>query len=111
LLGFGERGVDAKELLDAGDFQGIEDAVVYADEGEGASVFAVIDVSADEGADASRVDVGDGGEVDNEGASLLGAERRLELEESSEYDGPLQAKNALSGKRTFDVLDGERLLR
>ena len=111
LLGFGQCGVDAKELLDAGDFQGIENTFIYADEGEGAPVFAVIDISADKGTDASRVDVGDRGEVDDEGTGLLGAEGRLELEKGSEYNGALQAKNALSGKRAFDFLDGERLLR
>jgi hypothetical protein len=110
LLGFSERGVDAKELLDASDLQGIENAVVHADEGEGTPVFAVVDVSADEGADTGRVDVADGSKVDDEGASLPGAERRLELEKGSKYEGALQAKNALTGMRTLDVLDGKRLL-
>ena len=110
LLGFSERGVDAKELLDASDLQGIENAVVHADEGEGTPVFAVVDVSADEGADTGRVDVADGSKVDDEGTSLPGAERRLELEKCSKYEGALQAKNALTGMRTLDVLDGKRLL-
>ncbi len=91
LLGFSQRRVEAEELLDPSGLQGIEDTVVYADQGQRAPVFAVIDVSADEGADAGRVDVADRGEIDDEDARLLGAKRRLELEKCSEHNGALQA--------------------
>ena len=110
MLGFGERGVEAEKLFDAGGLQGIEDAIVYADQGEGTAVLAVIHVSTNQRADPSRVDVADRGEVDDEGASWLSAESRLELEKRSEYNGALQAKNALTRQRTFDFLDGEWLL-
>lgn len=111
LFGVGNGGEEAEEGVDVGDFEGVEDAIVDGDQGEGASAFTVADVGADEGADARGIDVRDAAEVDDKEAVFLGAQGGLKLEEGRENHGSVQTDNTLAGLGTGEVLDGEGFLR
>ena len=111
LFGFGDGVEKAEEGVDAGNFEGVEDAFVDADQGEGASGFAVADVGADQSADAGGIDIGDAAEVDDEEAVFLGPQGGLKLEQGGENDRALQTENALAGLGAGEILDGEGFVR
>jgi hypothetical protein len=111
LFGFRDGAEKAEKGVDAGDFEGVEDAFVHGDQGERASAFAVADVGADQGADAGGIDIGDAAEVDDEKAVFLGPQNGLKLEQGGENNGAVQTESALAGLGTSDILDGKGFLR
>lgn len=77
-FGFGQRGVNVEERLDAGDIEDVADAVVEADEGEFAAGFVAGNEGANESADGEGIDGGDFGEVDDELGGCGGGEGVVE---------------------------------
>ena len=69
------------------------------------------DIGTDQSTDASRVDVGNAGEIDDEGAILSSSQSGLKKEERSEHHRSLQTQNALAGAGTVEILNVEWLLR
>jgi len=110
LLGVGQGVEETKKLLDARDGQGSMNAVADADKGQGAPLLIMGDVGTDQGADAGGIDVGDAGEIDDEGGGVFGADRGLELEQSGEYNRALETENSLTGLGTFEIVDMQRFL-
>jgi hypothetical protein len=64
------------------------------------------DISAHQGADTRGVDVGDSSEIYDQGDSVLGAQRGLEVKERAEHNGALQTQNALARTWAAEILDG-----
>src|SRR5262249_30094102 len=106
-----QRGIEAEELLDSSDEQGVADAIVYAYQRKRAAVFVMGDIGAHEGADPRGVDVGHTGEIYDQGDSVLGPQRGLEVKERAEHNRTLQAQNALPRTWSAKILDRQGVLR
>ena len=107
----GERVEEAKERFNARYLESIAHALVDADAGQRTASFIVGDIGADQGTDASRVDVGNAAEIDDEGAILSGSQSGLKKEERSQHNRSLQTQNALPRVGTVEIFDVEWLLR
>ncbi len=102
---FRDRIVDAKELFDAGHFQGGKKPLADADQGEGVAGFVMRNVGAHERADSRRIDVRDIREVDNQGGGVLRTKGGLKLKQRSENDRTLKTENTLTGLGTFEIFN------
>lgn len=110
-LGVGDGVEEAKELLDSSYAERVSDPLVDGDQGERAPVLVVVDVGTNQGTNSGGVHVGYAGEIDDEGTSLTGTQRRLKVEQRAENDRTLEPKDALAGLTTVEVFDVERFLR
>jgi hypothetical protein len=108
LFGVGHGIEELKKVLDAGDLQGLVDALIDADEEEGASTILAGDVGSDQGAYSGRIGEGDGGEVKDEGAGVIGANLGLEAKDIGKYQGSGEANDTDSFFGTGNFFDLER---
>jgi len=86
-----DRIVKLEELLDPGHLHGIAHTGGYADQGQVPAILLVGHVGSNQRADAGGIDVGNLGEVQNEGGSTAAPDQGLKLKEIGEKDGPAQA--------------------
>jgi len=94
-----------EEVLYPGDFEGVVDALVDSHQCETAAIFLAADVGADEGADPSGVDQGDGAEIKNEGFRLVLADFRLKSEQVRKDEGAGELKNPNAFGGAVRILD------
>jgi hypothetical protein len=111
LLSVGEGVEEAEELLDVGDLQRRVKAIVHTNESQGTPFLIVSDVGADQRADPGGIDVGNAGEIHDEGGRPFGTNCSLELEQGSKHNGALKTEDALAGLGPVEVLDIKWLLR
>ena len=111
LFSFGRRFEEAEELKNTGYFEGMAHPLVDADEGEETAIFIVRNVGTHQGADSGRIDIRDGGEIDDERWRSFRAKSGLELKQRPQHDRSLQPENSLSGTSPVEILDGKRFVR
>jgi hypothetical protein len=108
--GFFLSGEKSEEILDVGDFKGISDAIAHPDQGKRFAIFAMVHVGAHQGADSGGVDVGDGGEIDDESPRRASPNRILKLKEIRKDYRASKCQDALIGLRAALFVDLEGFL-
>jgi len=109
-FGRGDRIEKAEELLNAGYFERVVNAVAHSHQRQTAAVVLAADVSSDQRPDPRRINVGNTAEIDDQGLGLVAAEGRLKIKYCGQDDRSGKAQNALSGLGSGPIVDAKRVL-
>ncbi len=94
--GVAEGGEDEEEGLDPGDLEQFQDALVDAGEGDAVSGFLAGDVGADQRAQSGGVDVGNVGQIENDGWGIFHADGAVKQVQVFRDQRAFQEEHALS---------------
>jgi len=100
-----------KKLLHPSDRERIVHPLAHTDQVEAAFFFLMRNVSAHQRADTRGVHVRDLGEIQKQGAGLVGPNLGLEVEQVTKNKRPVKSEYTLSIFRASEVFNDKRLLR
>lgn len=108
LFGIGYRREQGEEAVDLRHFEEFEDAAVDAGDDQPATGPLRGDVVVDDGTHASRIHVGDSGEVEDERGWWIIAESALEVKETTEGERPGQPEDSAARSLPGDAFQRQR---
>jgi hypothetical protein len=102
---------EAEKLLDVSDLERIVDAVTHTHQRQASSAVLARDVGSHKCSDASRIHIGDVGEIDNQRTRGVGAHCGLKAKYSGHDQRAVEAKNSLARLASGLVINAKSLLR